>query len=213
MEKRKILVVDDCELDAKMLAAKLEVRWFDVSIVYDGKSCLESIENEKFDIILLDIMMPVMTGFDVLKEIRKVHASIVLPVIMVTGKEDVSDVVNALKMGANDYIMKPANIDIVCARVKTQLDIADFHMKDLKRQETEALNALIVSCAHEINNPLAVAICNLEKELKGKRSKRLEEMELSLDRISEIVKKICHITQDDIEYTDYDKDTKMIKLK
>jgi len=100
---------------------------------------LELIEQQPFDLILLDIMMPGISGIEVLKTIRQSYSASELPVIMVTAKGDSEDVVTALKLGANDYVIKPLDFPIVLARVQTQLEACRSHQTLKKRaKELEA---------------------------------------------------------------------------
>jgi sigma-B regulation protein RsbU (phosphoserine phosphatase) len=119
----KLLVVDDNEMNRDMLSRRLARRGYSVSTAEDGYKALELIDAETFDVVLLDIMMPGIDGFQVLEKIRETRAAADLPVIMATAKEGSEDIVRALKMGANDYVTKPLDFPVVLARVQTQLSL------------------------------------------------------------------------------------------
>lgn len=117
----RVLVVDDVELNRSMLSRRLERRGFEVELAEGGKEALEMIREREYDIVLLDIMMPEISGYDVLEEVRKDKTPLELPIIMATAKDEGEDVVSAFKLGANDYITKPIDFPVALARIETQL--------------------------------------------------------------------------------------------
>jgi len=119
----RLLVVDDNEMNRDMLSRRLSRRKHTVVTAEDGQEALDLIERESFDVILLDIMMPGLSGIDVLKVLRQSYSPTDLPVIMATAKSENDDMVEALKLGANDYVTKPLNFPVVLARVGTQLSL------------------------------------------------------------------------------------------
>jgi sigma-B regulation protein RsbU (phosphoserine phosphatase) len=123
LERGHLLVVDDNEMNRDLLSRRLRKKGHEVQVAEDGAEALEMIQSEAFDVVLLDIMMPVMDGFEVLEKIREKHGPSELPVIMATAKTESEDIVAALKIGANDYVMKPFDFPVVLARVHTQLEL------------------------------------------------------------------------------------------
>jgi len=119
----KLLVVDDNEMNRDMLSRRLSRRKHNVITANDGQQALDLIEKESFDVILLDIMMPGISGIEVLKKLRESYSRADLPIIMATAKSESEDIVDALKLGANDYVTKPLNFPVVAARVNTQLSL------------------------------------------------------------------------------------------
>ena len=119
----RLLVVDDNEMNRDMLSRRLQRKGHEVVTADDGAAALELIERETFDVVLLDIMMPGIDGFEVLERLRAKHSATELPVIMATAKGERDDIVKALKMGANDYVTKPLDFAVVSARVQTQLSL------------------------------------------------------------------------------------------
>lgn len=116
-----ILIVDDNELNRDMLSRRLERSGYATTTAEDGKEALELVEEQNFDIVLLDIGMPEMNGIEVLKTLRLTSTPTELPVIMVSAKNQSTDVVEALSLGANDYVTKPVDLPVVLARINTQL--------------------------------------------------------------------------------------------
>lgn len=127
--KRQILVVDDEPVNLKVLKNHLERAHYEVTLANDGHEALELIEQgQHFDLVLLDVMMPRMSGYEVCLKIREKYMLSEMPVIMVTAKNQVDDLVEGLGNGANDYIVKPFSRDELIARVHTQLDNHDIHV-------------------------------------------------------------------------------------
>ncbi len=124
-----ILVVDDNPMNRDMLARRLESRGFTVSAAENGQQALEMVAAQEFELILLDVMMPGISGLEVLEVLRRTHAASDLPVIMATARDQSEDIVTALRLGANDYVTKPLDFPVVLARVQTQLAV--------KRQKDE----------------------------------------------------------------------------
>ena len=111
----KVLVVDDEKLIVKGIRFSLEQDGMEVSCAYDGEEALQMAKEQQFDIILLDVMLPKLTGFEVCQQIREFSS---VPIIMLTAKGDDMDKILGLEYGADDYITKPFNILEVKARIK-----------------------------------------------------------------------------------------------
>ena len=112
---KRVLVVDDEKLIVKGIRFSLEHEDFEVECAYDGEEALEKVKEKPFDIILLDVMLPKLTGFEVCQQIREFSD---VPIIMLTAKGDDMDKILGLEYGADDYITKPFNILEVKARIK-----------------------------------------------------------------------------------------------
>ena len=112
---RRALVVDDEKLIVKGIRFSLEQDDMQVDCAYDGEEALEYARNNRYDIILLDVMLPKLTGFEVCQQIREFSN---VPIIMLTAKDDDMDKILGLEYGADDYITKPFNILEVKARIK-----------------------------------------------------------------------------------------------
>lgn len=125
----RILVVDDNALNRDMLSRRLSRRGYTVSTADDGQQALDAIAAEAFDLVLLDWMMPGLSGIDVLRKVREDHGPMDLPIIMATAKTEAEDIVEALRLEANDYVTKPLNFDVVNARIRTQLGLVEAHRK------------------------------------------------------------------------------------
>jgi len=116
-----LLVVDDDESNRDLLARRLSRRGHTVVSADGGRAALDLIAARPFDAVLLDVMMPEMSGLEVLKRLREAYTTTQLPVIMATARNQSEDIVEALRLGANDYVTKPLDFPVVLARVQTQL--------------------------------------------------------------------------------------------
>lgn len=123
----RLLVVDDNEMNRDILSRRLARRGHVVDTAEDGQAALDMVGKQKYDLMLLDIMMPGIDGMEVLRRVRETQKPTDLPIIMVTAKSDSEDVVEALKAGANDYVLKPLDFPVVRARVSTQLHLKQAH--------------------------------------------------------------------------------------
>jgi diguanylate cyclase (GGDEF)-like protein len=121
----RILVVDDEPVNIQVLNNLLSIRNYAVTRAYNGAEALERIEKDEreFDLILLDIMMPKMSGYDVCRHLREKYSLFQLPILMLTAKNQVQDVVLGFQSGANDYVQKPFDKEELLARVRTLLSL------------------------------------------------------------------------------------------
>jgi diguanylate cyclase (GGDEF)-like protein len=120
--KGKILVVDDDRLNRIKLSINLEEAGCEVALAQDGAQALEKLRADAFDTVLLDLMMPVMDGFEVLEEVRRDASLQRIPFIVISGEEDISSIVRCIEMGAADYLTKPFNPVILRARINSCLE-------------------------------------------------------------------------------------------
>ncbi|MEM9192885.1 MAG: response regulator [Myxococcota bacterium] len=127
--KPRVLVVDDHEMNRDMLARRLLRRGYEVVAVEGGAEALQALESDPYDLVLLDLMMPEVSGIDVLRELRKTRSKAELPVVMTTAKTESSEVVKALGAGANDYVTKPIDFPVLVARVESHLAIREASVR------------------------------------------------------------------------------------
>ncbi len=116
-----LLVVDDAEMNRDMLSRRLCRQGFDVRLAASGAEALAIVAARPIALVLLDVEMPGMSGLDVLQRLRQQYSRVELPIIMVTARQHSQDMVDALSMGANDYITKPVDFPVALARIQTQL--------------------------------------------------------------------------------------------
>src|SRR3989441_11100466 len=123
----KVLVVDDVPVNVKLLADLLAVKGYAVVTAASGAEALAKIEKEQPGLVLLDVMMPGMSGYDVCRRIRQNAATAMLPVIMVTALDPTQERVKGIEAGADDFLSKPINQPELLARVKSLLRIKLLH--------------------------------------------------------------------------------------
>ena len=178
----RVLIVDDLEDNLDLLARRLERKGYAMSSASSGPDALALLDARPFELVILDVMMPGMSGLEVLERIRETRGPQELPVIMATAKGDSSDVVEALDKGANDYVVKPIDLDVLIARMRAALravvrapdppetEIVTGHQLDGKYTLGERLGVggfgTVYRATHvALQNPVAVKI--LHEHLLG----------------------------------------------
>lgn len=125
--KNKILIAEDEKELAKAVKAILQYNNYETYVVYDGKAAIEATQKMNFDVIIMDIMMPIMDGLEALKRLRK--NGINIPIILLTAKSQIEDKVEGLDDGANDYLTKPFNKEELLARIRALVRLSEEHKK------------------------------------------------------------------------------------
>lgn len=135
----KILLVDDIRMNLEIAGKTLEREGYDLYIADNGFTALDLIHETDFDLILLDIMMPEMDGFETCRKIRQSKKNLDIPIIFLTAKADIDSIVTGFDLGAVDYIRKPFNFLELVARVKTHVELKksreEIRRKNLKLKE------------------------------------------------------------------------------
>jgi DNA-binding response OmpR family regulator len=171
LKKCTVLIVDDIPTNIEVLAGALKDEYA-LKVAINGKTAIEVANAFPIDLILLDIMMPVMDGFAVCRQLKANPKTADIPIIFLSARDGVDDVVGGLRLGAVDYVSKPADPTILKARIATHLALATA-MHDLKRQ-----NALLAENAHlrenvermtqhDLKSPIAVALHASQALLAG----------------------------------------------
>jgi two-component system, sensor histidine kinase and response regulator len=169
MSVPKILVVDDQPINVQLLKRKLEREGMKVVAAYSGLEALNLVQQEKPDLILLDVMMPEMDGIEVCQRLQASEDTRSIPIIFVTARSSKEGKLEGLGVGAVDYITKPIDLDETLARVQTQLRFAAINREiiNLQRRLVEARRAATIGAvtqgiAHNLNNLLGVVIGYLD---------------------------------------------------
>ncbi|MBI9069464.1 MAG: response regulator [Salinivirgaceae bacterium] len=134
-EDINILIVDDNQENLKVVSNFLKDKGYNIALSLDGPGALKILETDKIDLILLDIMMPGMNGFEVCEKIRSNENTIDIPIIFLTAKNDTDDVVKGFQIGGVDYITKPFKKEELYARVSTHVQLK--RIRDWFRNEAE----------------------------------------------------------------------------
>lgn len=140
---KKVLVVDDEKLIVKGIKFSLEQDEMEVDCAYDGEEALELAKGNQYDIILLDVMLPKLTGYEVCQAIREFST---VPIIMLTAKGDDMDKILGLEYGADDYVTKPFNILEVKARIKAILRRSISHAVPAETPRVIESRGLKIDC-------------------------------------------------------------------
>ncbi|HZR46900.1 MAG TPA: response regulator [Candidatus Manganitrophaceae bacterium] len=204
-KKKKVLVVDDNKDTVRIIQEALEGAGFSVTSAYDGKEALDLVRKDLPDLMILDLMMPKMSGYEVCGEIRKDPKTKELIVLMLTARSDVDAKIQGIEGGANDYLVKPVEPREVVSRVRRFLATEGAYQEKVLLERLEAIGQISLTVRHEINNPLAV-ICGqaqlllqkkeLPEEIRNK-TKIIYDMGI---RISEIIKQLDQVQDKTREY-------------
>ncbi len=139
----KVLIVDDEPVNLQVLSNHLSLHNYSISQAMNGAEALEIIENGlKPDLIILDIMMPKMSGYEVCKKIRETYPTFELPVVLLTAKNQISDLVEGFDSGANDYLTKPISKNELLTRIKTHIELSKINISYAKFVPREFLRHL-----------------------------------------------------------------------
>ena len=177
MAVSRVLIVDDNEMNRDMLLRRLQRQAYDVMAAEDGLQALEIVGQQAFDLILLDIMMPNISGYDVLAQLKQNPATQHIPVIMISAIDDIDSVVKCIEMGAEDYLFKPFNPTLLKARVSACLQRSRNH----DNQYSAQMNILL----HDATGGLG----SLEAAgpLNGEQRDLLQRVQSNLSELGRII--------------------------
>ena len=158
MKNNRILVVDDNDKNIQVIASLLAENHYNVEYAVNGLDALALLSSENFDLILLDIMMPKMDGYEVCNKIKEDNAHSEIPIIFLTARTDVQSIKKAFEYGALDYISKPFSNDELLARVKTHIELKN--VKEELRELNRGLEKKVLARTAELDqaNKKLVAI-------------------------------------------------------
>lgn len=214
MTLSKILIIDDDKIVSQIVQERLKKDNVRIKILHNPLEAMELIRSYRPDIILLDVVMPGISGFELLELIRSEFSAFELPVLMMTAKSEDEEVIRALKLEANDYLIKPFSMEVAQARIDVQMRAVLASRKQLEIQQLQTVKAMIATYNHEINNPLAIASGYLDRDFDKLQEKHIESVKKSLSRITEIVKKISDLAEEDhLNTKDYVNNVDMINLE
>lgn len=148
--QRRILIVDDVEDNRNVLERHLRRAGFATDTAVDGMSALAMVTESQPDVVLLDWMMPGLSGLETLRAMREKFDENELPIIMCTALGEETTIVDAIRAGANDYVMKPISMPILMVRMKSQLARKD--VVELLRRENSQLESSLVQRTRDLLN-------------------------------------------------------------
>jgi two-component system, sensor histidine kinase and response regulator len=164
-ENINILIVDDTQENLKLISKNLKENGYNIALAYDGPSGLKILEENKIDLILSDIMMPDMDGFEFCQRVKDNPKTEEIPLIFLTAKTAVNDLVRGFEVGGVDYITKPFNSAEMLIRVKTHVDLAMAKNKIIEMNKTR--DKLYSIIAHDIRSPFSAIRQTLEALSSG----------------------------------------------
>ncbi len=216
----KILIIDDQPENVFVLQDRLEHEGYNVITAYEGKSGIEKAIEEQPDIILLDIMMPGMSGFEVCEVLTKNEKTKKIPIIMVTALTGSDDIKKGLELGAYDYIKKPFNRVELLARIKSALRFKETQNLLLEVEKINVFSATVQTANHKIKQPLTLinlSVAALRRELgkenlsKEQLLKRVDFLEIAAKEIVEVLEQLTSIKRPVIK--EYVNNLKMIDIQ
>ncbi|MBU0944632.1 MAG: response regulator [Proteobacteria bacterium] len=191
--KPKILIIDDNLDTVELLRKRFRAEGYDTDEAYDGMVGLEKIRSYDPDLILLDVMMPKMDGYEVCEIVNNDEAIKHIPKIMLTAKTKVPDKVRGLDIGADDYITKPFDFKEVVARVRSLLAKKLENSEIAEQEKFSALDHFLDEVSHEVRNPL-VTIGGFARRVKKnlpEGSENSRHMDIILQNV-EVLEKMVH---------------------
>ncbi len=153
---KKILVIDDFPDNVFLLQDKLEREGFEIIKAYDGEMGIQKAIEEKPDLILLDLIMPGMSGFDVCRTLSAREETKLIPIILLTALTDVDNLKSGLQAGAFDYVRKPFNKTELVARINSALRFSETNKLLIEIEQIRTYAATVVTANHEIKQPLTL---------------------------------------------------------
>src|SRR6188768_2821907 len=148
----RILIVDDAPANIQSLSAILKAQGYQISIATNGRQALEALARVRPDLILLDIMMPEMDGFETCERIKASTAWREIPIIFLTAKTETADIVRGFELGAVDYVAKPFNAHELLARVRTHLTLDHL----FRENQRLLLNVLPAKIAEQLKQQVGI---------------------------------------------------------
>ncbi len=217
---KRILVIDDLPENVFLLKDRLEHEGYVVLTADCGNSGIEKATDEMPDLILLDVMMPDINGFEVCKTLVNDSRTSDIPILLVTAKTDAEDIKEGLDAGAFDYIKKPTSKIELLARVKSALKLSDANKLLVEVEKRNTFFATVVTANHRIKQPLTILSLSsaaIKRELKkDKISKdtlldKIKYIDIAITEITDVLDQLNTIKVPVL--SDYTKNVKMIKIE
>lgn len=199
-QKSLILIVDDVPENLQVLGTILETKNYEIALASNGQQALDLIDDIQPDLILLDIMMPELDGFEVCRKLKNSETTEKIPIIFLTAKTDTDDIVKGFELGAADYVTKPFNACELLARVHTNLELKKVEHERIQKEKLQGVIEMAGAVCHEINQPMQV-VCGYSDLLLEDISKDnpihkdLSIIKGQIVKMGEITKKLMMITQ------------------
>ncbi len=219
-ERHRVLIVDDEVVIRQVLHNYLASEGVEVLEAEDGRTALDLLEREAVDLVVLDVMMPGMSGFEVCRRIRERFEPQELPVLFLTAKSQASDLVAGFAAGGNDFLVKPAARSELLARLRTHLELRSTHrqLRELVSERTDQLRERQVlvgqlesknaelerfgyTISHDLKNPLFTIKGFLGLARQSLARNQTERLERDLGKIANAADKMQHLLEELLEYS------------
>ena len=208
MKKKQILIIDDQHDNVFILQDRLDLEGFDVLSAYDGPAGIEIAEENKPDLIILDIMMPKMDGFEVCEILTNRDSTKDIPIILLTALNNAEDTAKGFAAGAFDFIKKPFNRIELLSRVKSALRFSETKKLLLELEKINTFSATVRKTNHDIKQPLTLISLSstaikreIESESIDKESilRRVGYIENSVNEIVNVLERMIKIQNPEVK--------------
>jgi len=195
-----ILIVDDVPENLQVLGTILETKNYEIALASNGQQALDLIDDIQPDLILLDIMMPELDGFEVCRKLKNSETTKKIPIIFLTAKTDTDDIVKGFELGAADYVTKPFNASELLARVHTYLELKKVEHERVQKEKLQGIIEMAGAVCHEMNQALQI-ISGLSELLVLDISEdnplysNIQKIKGQIARMGETTKKLMNITR------------------
>jgi len=191
--KATILIVDDNPKNLQVLGTILKQTGYQIIVAQNGFQTLKTVKKISPELILLDIMMPEMDGFEVCKKLKELPETKEIPVIFLTAKTETEDIIEGFKAGAVDYVVKPFNSSELLSRVNTHIELA--HTRKL-----QGVLEMAGAVCHEINQPMQTILgyselLLLNMEPDNNTFEKLQKIKDQIEKMRQITRKLMRITK------------------
>ncbi|MDD0853768.1 response regulator [Halobacteriovorax sp. GB3] len=191
----KVLIIDD-DLDFRKSVEHIFIT-DQMTILHaeDGGSAFMAIEQFPIDLIIIDDKLPGQNGKELIPKIRESFDKNELPIIVGTSTMEDETIIHYLRLGANDYLIKPINKEVLRARVQSLLKIRELYMLNLKKREIQTINRIISTYNGRIKEPLSVARKQLERSINEQNLEQCSQIINKLNEITSIVREVSEISE------------------
>lgn len=212
----RILIVEDDALLAHLIGSMLALDGHGVETVDDGPRAIARAKSEPPDLLLLDVNLPGYDGFEICRRVRESEeADRRATIVMITGRHDTSGKLLAFSMGADDYLVKPVDVQELRSRVARWIESRTEQAHLVSKRRREAIAEIVAATCHELNNPLAAAMMGVEltlqrEKLSAEARHDLEVVRGNLDRMDDVLKALTGVRDHTVTYHG---DAKMIDIR
>jgi DNA-binding response OmpR family regulator len=205
-----VLLVEDQARTAQGLGELLELEGFRVAVATDGPTGITIAADSPIDAVVLDLMLPGMSGFDVCRRLRALDRTRRVPIVMLTGLSDTPSKIQSFDIGADDYLVKPVPARELAARLRKLIAGRREHDHQVQHHRVQAIGEIAAAVAHEVNNPLAAALGTLDltlmrHDLAPDVRRNLEATRQELWRIATVLSQLSDVRDRTMPYVGPDR--------